>query len=393
MGPSFSPLAEALDLGADALSPWLRELAVRLGAELPFATAAELLQRCTGTRVSPATIRRLTQASGAVLRQLELDFTGRVAAGTAPASPAAHDPVQLSVDGSMVPLLGGEWREVRLAAIGQLRRGADGPQATDLSYTATLGTAEAFGQEALGEVFRRGLDQAPTVVTVNDGAPWIQGFVELHCPQAIRILDFAHAAGYLAAAAQASFGPGTGETSEWFAAQRHELRQGDPDRVLAALAALPTSDERDTALRYLGERRAMISYRALSDAGWPIGSGCVEGAHKTVLQARLKRSGMRWSLVGAEAMIALRVTVANERWDAQWAPVGPHRRAQRRARTAARRRERAPVLPAAPTSTPVRVSCSTPPARPKLVHHGTPTAAHPWRRTFIRHTPRPATQT
>jgi hypothetical protein len=386
-----------LDLGSDALSPWLRELAVRLGAELPFATAAELLERCTGTRISAATIRRLTQASGTVVRQLELDFTRRVGTGTAPLPSTPQEPLQLSVDGSMVPLVGGEWREVRVAAIGRLQPGADGPSAAELSYTATFGTAEAFGHEALGELSRRGLEQAPTVVAVSDGAPWIQGFIDLHAPQAIRILDFAHAAGYLAQAAQASFGPGTLATSEWFATWRHTLRHGEPEQVLAAVAALPASDERDTALRYLGERRAMIRYQELRAAGWPIGSGCVESAHKTVLQARLKRSGMHWSLPGAEAMIALRVSLANERWDEHWAEVGPQQRAQQRARTTARRRERTPtppvLAPAAVAPLPRRaISPTAPDPRPKRIQDGKPTTDHPWRRTLIRYTPRAETQ-
>ncbi len=396
-GTELFPLAEALDLGSDSLSPWLRELAVRLGAELPFATAAELLQYCTGTRLSPATLRRLTLASGEAVGEREEVARCAVEAGTAPPAPCPPDPLLLSVDGSMVPLVGGEWREVRLAAIGRLPAQATDPPTTDLAYTATLGTADAFGREALGELHRRGLGQAPTVVAVSDGAPWIQGFVDLHCPQAIRILDFAHAASYLAQAAQASLGPGTAATSEWFATQRHELRHGDPDQVLAALRALPASGERETAGRYLSERRDMIGYRALSEAGWPIGSGCVESAHKTVLQARLKRSGMHWCLVGAQAMITLRLTLANGRWEEQWPQVGRQQRQQQRARTAARRRERAPTAPPLPPlpGPPPRTPCPTaspPVPPPNRSRNGKPAADHPWRRPLFRFTPRPETQ-
>lgn len=362
---------------------------MRLGAELPFAAAADLLARCTGTRISAATVRRLTVAGGQTLRQLELDFTATVEAGTAAAAAAPREPLQLSVDGSMVPLVGGEWREVRVAAIGRLAGWGAAPRATGLSYAATLGSAEAFGREALGEVHRRGVDRAATVVAVSDGAPWIQGFLDLHAPGAVRVLDFAHAAGYLAQAAQAAFGCGTAATGEWFAGQRHELRHGDPERVLAALAALPASEERDGALRYLGERRAMIAYRTLSAAGWPIGSGCVESAHKTVLQARLKRGGARWRLPTAEAMVALRVAIANGRWDELWPRLGPRQRRDRQDRRAARRRAR-PSVPPRPSAAPLTPAAATP--RPPLVRQGTPTPNHPWRRPSIRHVPRSPTQ-
>ena len=45
------------------------------------------------------------------------------------------------------------------------------------------------------ETERRGVCQAKEVCAVQDGAEWIQGFVDLYRPDAVRILDFAHAAG------------------------------------------------------------------------------------------------------------------------------------------------------------------------------------------------------
>lgn len=376
-----------LDLGTEAFSPWLLERAVRLGAELPFTTAAELVALFTGTRISPSTIRRATVASGTAVRQLELAFITTLEAATAPAVPAPAVPLQLSVDGSLLPLVHGEWREVRVAAIGEIIPESGGARA--LSYVATLGSAEVFGHEALGEIVRRGVDQAATVVAVSDGAPWIQGFVDWHCPHARRVLDFAHAAGYLAQAAQEAFGPGTAQTSEWFAVQRHELRQGDPQRVLDALATLPTGERRDQALGYLQERRAMIAYRDFCDAGLPIGSGCVESAHKTLLQARCKRSGMHWTPATLVPVIALRTVIVNGRWAATWTRIGPQRRAAQRTRVTTRRAARRPVVPTLP---PARsIPPATPPRpmpspRPKLVQHGRPTADHPWRRPFL---PRP----
>jgi hypothetical protein len=309
--PGFFPLAEALDLGPEQCSPWLLERAVRLGAELPFATAADVLALMTGSQLSASTIRRATIASGTVMRQLDLAFSAAVEAGTVAAPPGPTERLQLSLDGSMVPLVQGEWREVRLLAIGELPPAAANPDAPTFaapSYAAGLGAADDFAREALGEVVRRGLDQAPSVAAVSDGASWIQGFVDLHCPQALRILDFAHAATYLAQAAAEAFGMATDAAQAWFVAQRHALRHGDPDQVRAALTALPAGAARETALRYLGERRAMIAYPAFAAAGWPIGSGCVESAHKHLVQARLKRSGMHWTPEVVPSMLALRVT-------------------------------------------------------------------------------------
>jgi hypothetical protein len=344
---------------------------VRLGADRPFVPAADLLRHFTGVTMQPATLRRLTIAAGATMRQLELACTAAAWADGAGAGPAVDPagPLQLSVDGSMVALVEEGWREVKLAAIGERTAGS----LTALTYTATLGDAEAFGQEALGELGRRGLPHARDVVTVNDGAEWIQGFVDLHCPQAQRVLDFAHAAGYLASAATEAYGEGTAAAWAWFATQRHELRHGDPDAVLTALQALPDGAERDRSWQYLATRRAQIAYRDFVAQGWPIGSGCVESAHKGVVQARLKQRGMRWSRPVAEGMLALRLAAANARWDATWTQVGSHQRAAHQTRTATRRTAR-------------RVR----PPTPKRVQHGKPTADHPWRRFRLRGSARPA---
>lgn len=388
MGPGFFPLAERLALGPGSASPWLQQGMSWLGAEVPYTRATALLHHFTGTTVSRATVRRTTVAIGHAVQQVEAE-TVRAPVVASPL------PLQVSVDGSMLAIVGEGWREVRLASIGVVTPApvaAQPPRTTQLSYVAALCDAETFQQTALGEVLHRGLDQATRVAAISDGAPWIQGFVDYHCPQAIRILDFAHAAGYLAQAAQASFGPGTVATSEWFTTQRQTLRHGVADEVLAALARLPASDERDTALHYLRERRPMLDYPTFAAAGWPLGSGCVESAHKHVLQSRMKGPGMRWALPTARAMIALRVSLANGRWDAVWPQVGPHQRQTRRARSVQRRGARRPPAaprPDRPAHAPPRPSV---PARPKLVQDGRPTADHPWRRRLSFFAPHAATK-
>jgi hypothetical protein len=61
-----------------------------------------------------------------------------------------------------------------------------------------------------------------------------------------------------------------------------------------------------------------MQYPTYQAAGWPIGSGMVESAHKRVLQARLKGAGMQWTVPNVNAMLALRVAIDNDRWDQEW---------------------------------------------------------------------------
>ena len=57
--------------------------------------------------------------------------------------------------------------------------------------------AQSFADLAEVEMRRRAVSQAQEICAVTDGADWLQGFLDLHCPQALRILDFPHAAEHL----------------------------------------------------------------------------------------------------------------------------------------------------------------------------------------------------
>src|SRR5436190_21618675 len=98
---------------------------------------------------------------------------------------------------------------------------------------------EAFRAGALVETQRRGTATAGVVVGVMDGADWLQGFLDYHRPDAVRVLDFPHAVGCLGAAAREAFGRGTAGASEWLGARCHALKHGRPAGVLAPLRALP----------------------------------------------------------------------------------------------------------------------------------------------------------
>lgn len=140
----------------------------------------------------------------------------------------------------------------------------------------------------------------------------------------------------------------------------------------------------------------MIDYRAFAAAGLPLGSGCGESAHKTLLQARLKGSGMQWTLPAIAAMIALRLTLGNARWDGIWPRVGPRGRVAHRERVAQRRRPRRPAPASSPPVSCPALPSPAPAIRPlpaaPLGRDRRPAATDAWRRALIRSPPRPITQ-
>ena len=123
----------------------------------------------------------------------------------------------------------------RTLAIGTVGPGREPEtvRCADLSYFSRLTDAATFTDLAAGEVHRRGVETAGVVAGVVDGAEWCQQFLDRHRPDAVRILDFPHAAQRLSDVAEAVWGAGP-VAQEWATVQRTELRAGDPAAVLAA---------------------------------------------------------------------------------------------------------------------------------------------------------------
>lgn len=380
---------------------------MRLGTLMPFEQVPEALAFFTQVGIGKETARRVTERMGEFIVEIETEEADRLER-EAPAAPAGPPVQQVSVDGAMVPLVGGGWTEVKTLAIGTVEADKEGKaHTTALSYFSRLAEAERFYPLAELELHRRGTAHAGTICAIVDGADWCQGFIDVLCPRAVRILDFPHAAEHLASAAHAVYGPGTSEASEWLGVHLHELKHGDPDAVLAALRALPattTSDAgqaartRDGVLNYFEKRRDQLNYAQFQAAGYPIGSGIVESANKLVVEARLKGSGMHWGRRNVNPMVGLRATYCSGRWGELWAAAWT--RFSARPRRALR--ERPMALPSPATSVEENRSAqpaskaTSPPREPLirlerkgLAQNGRPTKDHPWRRALVSR-PRPA---
>jgi hypothetical protein len=325
-----------------------------------------------------------------------------------------------------VPLVGGEWAEVKTLVIGDVmppvqRKGEMVVKTDRLSYFSRLVDSDTFQRLALVETHRRGVERAGQVGAVTDGAEWIQAFVDFHRPDALRILDFPHAAERVAKIGQAKWGEDTPEVQAWLAQQLHQLKHSGPSAVLAELhqlvESLPERSDLPEHLAYLEKRAAHMQYPQFQTVGWPIGDGAVESGNKLVVEARLKGSGMHWARGHVNPMLALRNIACNDRWDEAWPQIVMTLRHQDRLRRAEHRETRharrvappvsapelLPTASGAPPSTSVSIANQTslssdqhPPTRPSEETKPTgpwrPPADHPWRRMPIgraRFKPRP----
>lgn len=303
-------------------SAGVRQWGLELAASLPYREAAERLDSLTGIALGPETLRRLAIEVGTTLADAEEQAAAEVARTQEAADPLDRAPGLLVVetDGTMIRYLDG-WHEVKVGLVagwedGQLQRP---------SYVAAREPAATFGPHLLGEVARRGgleiarwaggvtgrgLAILREALILGDGAAWIWKLADDHWIDRIDVVDFYHVSEHLAAAAQAAFGD-TPAACDWLDRHRHRLLIAGPDPVLAALAALtgPTPAARETLRRergYFRQHAERMAYHTLRLDGLPIGSGAIESAATHVVQIRLKRPGMRWSVTGARAVLALR---------------------------------------------------------------------------------------
>lgn len=289
---------------------------------MPFERAVESLADLLRVQISESTGGRQTKKWGAAYVGVLEEEVERIEKELPPA-PVGPDKMLMSVDGAMVPLVKGEWTEAKTLVLGVINEPVLEDDewkvhASELSYFSRVMEAETFGRAALSETHRRGVETAPQVVAVTDGAVWEQGFIDYHRDDAARILDFPHAAEYVAQMGSAVCGAETERTKEWLSEQLHTLKHEGPTAVLSELRTLvqdhPELPELGESLSYLEKREDHMQYPMYTKQGWPIGSGAVESGNKVVVEARLKGAGMHWARDNVNPMLALRNALCSGRW-------------------------------------------------------------------------------
>jgi hypothetical protein len=338
------PADATLELGpGQALSAGAQAWLVLLGALLPFRRAAAVLEELTGLGVGAETVRAATEAVGDTLAAAQERAAARVERTREPAEPLEPAPGLLVVeaDGVMVPFTDG-WHEAKLGLVAGCRPGQPGrrgPLASAShrllapSYLAARASAEEFGPRLLAEAARRGalevvaweggptapgLARLPEVVVLGDGAPWIWHLAAEHFAARTEVVDWYHASEHLWALARALHGPQGAHTAPWARRALAVLWHRGAGRLLAHLRrARPADPTAAEALRlergYFAANAARMDYPAFRARGLPVGSGAVESAAKHVVQQRMKRAGMRWGMVGGQALLALCAHLASDR--------------------------------------------------------------------------------
>ena len=351
-GQGHAPLDARLGLGAGTLSPGLLRVVCREGIEGSLEDTTERVAEAVGVTVSDEVVRRMTEGLGAVAEAEVQAAIVRVQRGQpAWSADAVVDPppsgvLAVEVDGLYVQRDDG-WHEMKVVTVAPLGPGVEVDPDTGrarlawgrASYGAGFEAAEDFWYRVYVEACRRGLGTPAvhTVVLLGDAAEWIwhaaRAFLALPGVAVVEILDLYHAYEYLWAVGNAVFGAETPAAAAWVAPLKTRLYADGAAPVRAALEALlatlsaaapvPAAENGPLlavhrALEYVTTHAARLDYPAFVARQLPIGSGAVESAGKSVIQARTKGAGMRWSGAGAQQVVALRALHRSGRWAAFW---------------------------------------------------------------------------
>jgi hypothetical protein len=128
------------------------------------------------------------------------------------------------------------------------------------------------------------------------------------------VLDIMHVVGYLWSAANALFGEGSKDGQRWVQAKLAEILRGRGGYVIGGLRQLLTKRRLRKSVRetlakvitFFHNHRRWMKYDEYLARGLPVGTGVVESACGSVVKHRMEGEGKRWSLDGAEAILALR---------------------------------------------------------------------------------------
>lgn len=199
-----------------------------------------------------------------------------------------------------------------------------------VEMTQTLeGAVVQNGKETLfallsDDVVRRNRGHHRPLVCLLDGERALWDKRDEYLPLTIGVLDLYHVMEKLWLAAHVWHAEGS-DAAERFVTDRLQLLlEGKVNDVIAGLSRRLRTHEVSkekartvkNVIRYFRNNRAHMRYDEYMAAGYPIGSGVVEGACRHVVKDRMEQSGMRWTVPGAQAMLDTRSIYLNGNWDA-----------------------------------------------------------------------------
>ena len=337
------PVDVELDIQNTEFSPGVRRMHALVGQEAPFDRGREQMQVLAGLEVTTKSVERIAEAIGADIAQREKEEMEKALQLDLPAIVGEPIPIlYVQMDGTGIPVVKKETvgrlgkndgqpahtRQVKLGCVfTQTTWDEEGfairdPDST--TYTGAIESAVEFGPRLYREALERGWNRAKKKVVIGDGAEWIWNLVAEHFPGAIEIVDLYHARQHLWAVARQLYPQQEEQQKAWMKVQQKRLLdKGKIEKLVGVLRSLITShpflaEKIRTEADYFESNAERMRYPKFRRQHLFVGSGVIEAGCKSVVGSRLKQSGMFWTVRGANAILALRCSHLNDRFEDYW---------------------------------------------------------------------------
>ena len=179
-------------------------------------------------------------------------------------------------------------------------------------------------EEMRGELQRRNPGQLRETVHLCDGQEALWQARRDYLPETnmVEILDLMHASERVWTVAHAFYREGSPEATAFARAGILKLLQGGVESLVRSWRYRLKKEKMSAAkvkrvkqcCRYLLKNRQRLRYDEYVAKGYPIASGVIEGACRHLVKDRMERSGMHWTLEGAQAMLEVRSVWVNWTW-------------------------------------------------------------------------------
>ena len=337
------PADVELDIENMEFSPGVRRMQAAVGQETSFDHGRQQMKLLADLEVTTKSVERTAETIGSDIAQSEQEEIQRAIQLDLPIVLGKPVPIlYVQMDGTGIPVVKKETvgrqgktegqpshtREVKLGCVFTQtawdKKGFPIRDPGSTTYTGAIETAEEFGKRLYVEAWKRGWSRAQKKVVLGDGAEWIWNLAELHFPGAVQIVDLYHARQHLWDLAR-RLDPNneTGQKAWIRFHQKRLLDKGKIEKLVAAIRSIQsTNPEVAEKIRieadYFERNADRMRYPKFRKQHLFVGSGVIEAGCKTVIGSRLKRSGMFWTVFGANAIIALRCSHLNGRFEDYW---------------------------------------------------------------------------
>lgn len=355
-GVSYVPLDHLWDMDGHFATDQVREAVCLSMAYMTAEETEQLFKKCTLFRPSATAIKHIIEKVGEEISNHKEQIDEEVS--TKQSVPEGTRVLVASMDGANVLLREPGTRQRRpverpskqdgadkyasyknamvgsFSFYGDTRQSQDSPERLGSYYTARMPEDKAVsfkgGFERQLEFIEGKIGDKVPKILLFDGARGLWKYAENteRFNDYEKLIDFYHTSEHLSKAGEALFGKGNDKSQAWYDKYWAKLLEDDDgaESVLGSMDYYSRSEglgksrrkTLEAERRFFRRNKHRMFYASFRRQGFPIGSGPVEAACKSIVKTRLCRSGMRWSRRGGQYVLDLRCYAKSGLWNEFW---------------------------------------------------------------------------